>query len=90
MMSIQKGIQTLICEKEKKSVRFKSVFISNAKEPKRTANGKYTRSANMRHHEEKINLYEAPTNNKIMQIHLIDLIKVTEFIMIVIVSKIQF
>ena len=43
----------------------------------------------MRHHEEKINLYEAPTNNKIMQIHLIDLIKVTEFIMIVIVSKIQ-
>ena len=43
----------------------------------------------MRHHEEKINLYEAPTNNKIMQIHLIDLIKVTEFIIIVMLSKIQ-
>ena len=43
----------------------------------------------MRHHEEKINLYEAPTNKKNMEIHLIDFIKDTAFIIIVILSKIQ-
>ena len=55
---------------------FLVLMLKNPNEQRMVGTG-YTRSANMRHHEEKINLYEAPTNSKIMEIHLIYLIKDT-------------